>query len=99
VVDESLIHRYREDGAVVLRGLLDATRVEQPRTAVEAVLGTLSAHGNECAKPGEARFAQDMFMTQRLDAAGDTFRSLVHDSPMAEAAGLLMGSRNVLLGA
>jgi ectoine hydroxylase-related dioxygenase (phytanoyl-CoA dioxygenase family) len=95
MVDESLIHRYREDGAVVLRGLLDATRVEQLRAAVEAVLGSLSAHGNEYAKPGEVRFAQDMFMAQRLDAAGGTFRSLVHDSAMAEAAGLLMGSRNV----
>jgi hypothetical protein len=31
MVDEPLIHRYREDGAVVLRGLLDTTRVEQLR--------------------------------------------------------------------
>jgi hypothetical protein len=95
MIDDALLQRYREDSAVVLRGLLDDAAVERLREAVETVLGSLSAHGNEYAKPGEARFAQDMFMAQRPDAAGDTFCRLVHESPLAEAAGLLMGAREV----
>jgi ectoine hydroxylase-related dioxygenase (phytanoyl-CoA dioxygenase family) len=95
MIDDALVQRYREDGAVVLRGLLDGVTLGRLQDAVEAVLGSLSAHGNEYARPGDARFAQDMFMAQRRDAAGDTFRRLVHDSPLAEAAGRLMGAREV----
>ena len=95
MIDDQTIHRYREDGAVVLRGLLDPTTVARLREAVEVVLADLSHHGNEYAQPGEARFAQDMFMAQRLDAAGEAFRRLVHDSALAEAAATLMGSSQV----
>jgi ectoine hydroxylase-related dioxygenase (phytanoyl-CoA dioxygenase family) len=95
MIDDETIHRYHEDGAVVLRGLLDASTIERLRDAVQTVLSSLSAHGNEYARPGEARFAQDMVMAQRPDAAGAAFRSLIHDSPLAEAAGRLMGARQV----
>ena len=95
MIDDETTRRYREDGAVVLRGLLDAATVERLCDAVHTVLGSLSPHGNEYAKPGEARFAQDMFMAQRADAAGAAFRSLVVDSRLAETAGRLMGSRRV----
>ncbi|MFN7508944.1 MAG: phytanoyl-CoA dioxygenase family protein [Betaproteobacteria bacterium] len=95
MTDDETIRLYREDGAVVLRGLLDAPMIERLRRAVQTVLGSLSAHGNEYARPGEARFAQDMFMAQRPDAAGAAFRSLIHDSPLAEAAGRLMGASEV----
>lgn len=94
-IDEAVIRRYRDDGAVVLRGLLDAATVDALRGAVETVLASLSAHGNEYARPGDARFAQDMFMWQRTDAAGAVFRRLVFDSPLAEAAGALMGAASV----
>ncbi len=94
-IDDDTVRRYRDDGAVVLRGLLDAATVERLRDAVETVLGSLSAHGNEYAKPGEARFAQDMFMAQRPDDAGTAFRRLIQESPLAEAAGRLMGAREV----
>ncbi|MFO0208205.1 MAG: phytanoyl-CoA dioxygenase family protein, partial [Betaproteobacteria bacterium] len=95
MIDDETIRLYREDGAVVLRGLLDAPMIERLRRAVQTVLGSLSAHGNEYARPGEARFTQDMFMAQRPDAAGAAFRSLIHDSPLAEAAGRLMGASEV----
>lgn len=95
MVDDTTMHRYREDGAVVLRRLLDAATVERLRSAVRTVLGSLSAHGNEYARPGEARFAQDMFMARRADEAGAVFRDLVFHSPLAEAAGRLMGARRV----
>lgn len=95
MIDDETLRRYREDGAVVLRGLLDADTLERLRDAVQTVLGSASPHGNEYAKPGEARFVQDMFMSQRPDAAGAAFRRLVHESPMAEAAGRLMGAREV----
>ena len=95
MIDDQTLHRYRADGAVVLRGLLDASMIERLRDAVQTVLSSLSAHGNEYARPGEARFVQDMFMAQRPDAAGAAFRSLVHDSPLAEVAGRLMGARRV----
>jgi ectoine hydroxylase-related dioxygenase (phytanoyl-CoA dioxygenase family) len=95
MIDDQTLHRYREDGAVVLRSLLDASMIERLRDAVQTVLSSLSAHGNEYARPGEARFVQDMFMAQRPDAAGAAFRSLVHDSPLAEVAGRLMGARQV----
>lgn len=94
-IDDDTVRRYRDDGAVVLRGLLDAATVERLRNAVETVLGSLSAHGNEYAKPGEARFAQDMFMAQRPDDAGTAFRRLIQESSLAEAAGRLMGAREV----
>ncbi len=95
MIDNETIRRYREDGAVVLHGLLDPATVARLREAVELVLADLSPHGNEYAQPGEARFAQDMFMAQRPDAAGEAFRRLVHDSALAEAAATLMGSRQV----
>lgn len=95
MVDHDTIARYRLDGAVVLRGLLDGTMIARLRDAVEAVLHDLSPHGNEYARPGEARFAQDMFMAQRPDEVGAAFRSLVHDSLLAEVAGRLMGSSAV----
>jgi ectoine hydroxylase-related dioxygenase (phytanoyl-CoA dioxygenase family) len=89
------IRRYRDDDAVALRGVLDAATVEALRGAVEAVLASLSADSNEYAQPGEARFAQDMFMWKRNDAAGEVFRRLVFDSPLAAAAGRLMGATQV----
>lgn len=95
MIDEQTIRRYCEDGAVVLRGLLDAATVERLREAVQTVLRDLSPHGNEYSKPGEARFAQDMFMAQRPDDAGAVFRHLVHESPMGEAAARLMGAHQV----
>ena len=95
MIDNETIRRYREDGAVVLRGLLDTATVARLQDAVQMVLCDLSPHGNEYAKPGEARFAQDMFMAQRPDAAGEVFRRLVHDSALAEAAATLMGSLQV----
>jgi ectoine hydroxylase-related dioxygenase (phytanoyl-CoA dioxygenase family) len=95
MIDNDTIRRYREDGAVVLRGLLDSSTVARLRDAVQIVLADLSPHGNEYAPPGEARFAQDMFMAQRADAAGEAFRSLVHAPALAEAAATLMVSRQV----
>ncbi|MBL8362840.1 MAG: phytanoyl-CoA dioxygenase family protein [Rubrivivax sp.] len=94
-IDDDIVRRYREDGAVALRGLLDASTVERLRDAVETVLASLGEHGNEYARPGQARFAQDMFMARRPDAAGAAFRWLVFESPLAEAAGRLMGAREV----
>jgi ectoine hydroxylase-related dioxygenase (phytanoyl-CoA dioxygenase family) len=94
-VSEDDVRRYRDDGAVALHGVLDAATVEALRGAVETVLGSLSADSNEYAQAGDARFAQDMFMFKRADAAGEVFRRLVFDSPLAEVAARLMGAKQV----
>lgn len=94
-ISDDTISSYRRDGAVVVRGLLDASTIDSLRESVEVVLGSLGPHGNEYARPGDARFAQDMFMAQRPDAAGEAFHRLIHDSPLAGVAGRLMGSERV----
>lgn len=94
-VTDDDIASYRADGAVVLRSVLDEASVQALRDAVETVLGSLSADSNEYARPGDPRFAQDMFMFRRPDAAGEVFRRVVLESPLAEVAGRLMGSTAV----
>jgi ectoine hydroxylase-related dioxygenase (phytanoyl-CoA dioxygenase family) len=91
-ITEQDIRDYRQHGVVMLRNVLDASTIHSLRDAVEDVLGSLSAHSDEYAKPGEGRFAQDMFLSQRQGPAGDAFRRLVHASALAEVAGRVMAS-------
>jgi ectoine hydroxylase-related dioxygenase (phytanoyl-CoA dioxygenase family) len=94
-ISEQDIQRYQQDGVVMLPGVLDLATIQNLRAAVDVVLAKLSPDGNEYAQPGEGRFAQDMFMAQRDDDAGEVFRALVLQSPLAEVAGRIMGAKQV----
>jgi ectoine hydroxylase-related dioxygenase (phytanoyl-CoA dioxygenase family) len=91
-VQEDDVQRYARDGAVCLRSVLSAETVGVMQCAVEHALNSLSKDSDDYAKPGEKRFAQDMFMHRRSDTVGSAFRALVHDSPLALVAARLMRS-------
>jgi ectoine hydroxylase-related dioxygenase (phytanoyl-CoA dioxygenase family) len=94
-VTGSEIAQYQKDGVVVLRGVLNATYIDKLRAAIEDVLTNLGKHSDDYATRGKGRFAQDMFMWQRKDRAGDVFRELVYQSPLAAVAGQLMQSQQI----
>jgi ectoine hydroxylase-related dioxygenase (phytanoyl-CoA dioxygenase family) len=84
-----MISGFRSDGVVLIPGLL-ADRVEELRAAVAENMAAPSPFERSY-KPadGTAMFFQDYCSWQRI--AG--FRRAIFDSPMAEAAAGLMGSR------
>jgi ectoine hydroxylase-related dioxygenase (phytanoyl-CoA dioxygenase family) len=95
MVTSQQIRQYRQDGAIVLRGVLSIQMIERLRVAVESVLQNLSADSDEYANAGEGRFAQDMFMHRRQDSAGEVFRDLMFNSALAQTAGQVMGANSI----
>ena len=81
--------RYRQDGAIVLRGVFDAW-VEPLRAGVEALMANPSPL-ERTVRPadGSAPFFQDLCNWQRIPE----FEAFVWKSPAAAIAARLMGSR------
>jgi len=93
-ISESDRLAYRRDGAIVLRGVLDASWVERMRRAVDEVVaaGRVTAYGADRGE-GQGRFYGGVFMwTWHED-----FRALAFESGAAAAAGGLMGASDVRL--
>jgi ectoine hydroxylase-related dioxygenase (phytanoyl-CoA dioxygenase family) len=93
IADEQ-VRTFRRDGVVVLRGILTGAEMATLERGVERNLAALSPLGMNATRPGEpGAFVEDFRNWQRIPEYADVIRG----SRLAEAAGALMGSREVRL--
>ena len=91
-ITEAEIDTYREDGIVVLREMFDPEWIENLRRWAEEDMARPGRLHQELTKPGKpGRFYFNTFMWTYHDG----FRQFVHQSPAAEIAATVMGSRKV----
>jgi ectoine hydroxylase-related dioxygenase (phytanoyl-CoA dioxygenase family) len=93
IVNERAVSTFRGDGAVPLRGVFSRDWIELLRAGVETAMANPSHRAKEYAAPGEGRFFTDHSLFNRFDA----FRRFLHESPVAEIAARLLGSRKINL--
>lgn len=87
------VFAFRRDGAVVIRGLL-VDHLEQLRAGVERNLAEPGPYAAENLQAGEGgRFFDDYCNWTRIPE----FEQVIRDSPLTEAAAMLMGSSRVQL--
>ncbi|RMF13970.1 MAG: phytanoyl-CoA dioxygenase family protein [Alphaproteobacteria bacterium] len=82
--------RYLQQGSAVLRGVLSPDWIARGREAVDRLIGDVSPLGY-VQRQGEGDFVND-FWTWRRD---EDIRALVFDSPLADIAAGMLGSREV----
>jgi ectoine hydroxylase-related dioxygenase (phytanoyl-CoA dioxygenase family) len=93
VADEH-VEAFRRDGAVLLRGLLTGDEVATLERGVERNLADLGPLGMNATKPGEpGAFVEDFRNWQRIAE----YEQVIRSSALGEAAGRLMGAREVRL--
>jgi ectoine hydroxylase-related dioxygenase (phytanoyl-CoA dioxygenase family) len=90
---EQQVRSWRDDGVVVLRGVIDDDWLEALRDGVEKCMKDPSAAARDFAEDGKGRFFTDHHMFRRLDA----FRRFLYNSPIAAIAAGLMGARKTNL--
>jgi len=96
VLTDAEIQTYRQDGVVCVRGLLDARWIDHLRAAIERALNSANSPNarNIAAEAGKAgRFHNE----QSLWRNHDGFMRFIQDSPIAEVAAQLTGSRGIRL--
>ena len=81
-----LAHAFAENGVTCIRGLLSSADVEHLREWVEIAI-------NNPAKPVKPN--RTYIMETRLSSRFEGFRDFIFNSPIAEAASCIMGSREV----
>jgi ectoine hydroxylase-related dioxygenase (phytanoyl-CoA dioxygenase family) len=84
---------YGRDGAVCIRGLLDADQVDLARRAIDANLASLSPLAKRASAADDGAFVEDFCSWQRI-AEIEVF---VRTTPVARAAAHLMGASTVRL--
>lgn len=84
---------FWRDGAVVVRGALDAELVELAREAIEANLGALSPLAKRASRIDDGAFVEDFCNWSRIPA----IERFIRASPAAAIAGALMGAARVRL--
>ncbi len=85
---------FRRDGAVCLRQLLSPAEVALLREGIDANLAAPSPRAKVASQPGDpGHFVEDFCNWQNIAA----YRRVIFESPLAAAAGLLTGSRQVRL--
>jgi ectoine hydroxylase-related dioxygenase (phytanoyl-CoA dioxygenase family) len=84
---------FARDGAVCVRGAVDAEHVELARQAIEANLADLSPLAKRASADDDGAFIEDFCNWQRLPA----IERFVAESGVAAIAAELMGSRTVRL--
>jgi ectoine hydroxylase-related dioxygenase (phytanoyl-CoA dioxygenase family) len=93
-IEPAAIEAFARDGAVCLRGLLDAAQIELLRAGIEQNLGQLSARAKVASAPGDPGFFVEDFCSWQHN---DCYRRLIFGSGLAGAAAQLMRSRSVRL--
>jgi ectoine hydroxylase-related dioxygenase (phytanoyl-CoA dioxygenase family) len=94
VVTPELIEAYQRDGAVVLRGILNAAEVETLQRGIDANLASPSPRAIVASRPDDpGRFVED-FCNWPHNA---DYRRTAFETPLAHAAQRLMGSSTVRL--
>jgi ectoine hydroxylase-related dioxygenase (phytanoyl-CoA dioxygenase family) len=93
ITDEQ-VRTFQRDGVVLLRGILTGAEIATLERGVERNLAALSPLGMNATRPGEpGAFVEDFRNWQRIPEYAEVIRG----SRLAEAAGALMGSREVRL--
>ena len=94
VVTPELIDAFARDGAVCLRGLLNADEVALLRAGIDANIAAPSPRAKVASRPDDPGFFIEDFCCWQDNAA---YRRFIFDSPLAAAAARLMQSRTVRL--
>ena len=94
VATPDAIDAFARDGAVCLRGLLDAHEVALLRGGIDANIAAPSPRAKVASRADDPGFFIEDFCCWPDNAA---YRRLIFDSPLAAAAARLMGSREVRL--
>lgn len=93
-VTPALTEAWRRDGAVCLRRLLSPAEVALIRDGIDANLAAPSPRAIVASAPGDPGHFVEDFCNWQANAA---YRRAIFESPLAAAAGLLMGCRTVRL--
>jgi ectoine hydroxylase-related dioxygenase (phytanoyl-CoA dioxygenase family) len=94
IIDDTTVRAYERDGAVVLRGLLSQDEVELLRSGIDTNLSSPSPRAKVASSASDPGFfIEDFCNWSQIEA----YRRFIFDSPLAEAAAQLMGSRTVRL--
>jgi ectoine hydroxylase-related dioxygenase (phytanoyl-CoA dioxygenase family) len=89
---EQQIADFQRDGALCLRGVVTSGEIAQLTKGVEQNLAELSPRAIEASKPDDpGRFVEDFCNWQRISE----YKKYVHESPIAQVVGALMGSSSV----
>ncbi len=94
VVTPELIAAFARDGAVCLRGLLDAQEVASLRSGIDANIAAPSPRAKVASRSDDPGFFIEDFCCWQDN---DAYRHVIFDSPLAAAAARLMQSREVRL--
>ncbi len=92
ITDET-VAAYRRDGVVPLYGLFSEDWIELLREGTEEAMSEPGPTSKNYAPEGKGKFFTDHFMYRRIEA----FRKFTFESPAAEAAAKLMGSKKANL--
>ena len=93
VTDDDVV-AFRRDGAVCIRGLLNAAELRELHDGIEANLAAPSPRAKIASRPDDpGRFFEDFCNWQHIAA----YRRFITDSPLARLAQRLMGSQTVRL--
>jgi ectoine hydroxylase-related dioxygenase (phytanoyl-CoA dioxygenase family) len=94
VVNGALGEAFRRDGAVCLRGLIGPELLEVLRAGIDLNLAQPSPRAKVASRPDDpGRFVEDFCCWQE----NALYRRFIYDSPLAQAAALLMGSSGARL--
>ena len=93
-VTDDDVTAFRRDGAVCIRGLLNAAELRELHDGIEANLAVPSPRAKIASRPDDpGRFFEDFCNWQHIAA----YRRFITDSPLARLAQRLMGSQTVRL--
>lgn len=90
-ISDADVRAYREDGAVCLRGILDAGWCERMLAASVALMDRPDDQTRDTKEAGGGRFYRNLWMARRET----DFAALRDESPVAEVAATLMGASKV----
>jgi ectoine hydroxylase-related dioxygenase (phytanoyl-CoA dioxygenase family) len=94
MINPESIDHFQRDGAVCLRQLIDAEQVALLRAGIDRNLANLSSRAKIASSADEPGFFVEDFCNWHDNPE---YRSFIFDSPLAQAAGLLMRSRTARL--
>ena len=86
-----IIGDYARDGAVCIRGALDAAELDLARRAIDANLADLSPGAKRASADDDGAFIEDFCSWQRIPE----LEAFVRTTSLAQRAGELMGSQHV----
>lgn len=93
-VTPEVVQAYQRDGAVVLRGILNAAEVATLQRGIDANLAQPSPRAIVASRPDDPGFFIEDFCCWQENP---DYHRTIFDTPLAAAAALLMGSRTVRL--